>query len=301
MFGSATAALTSRVDAALANHRVADDNACPLPWRKSAAISVNLGRAGRQLPDAHEALAAWFGTASGQALARRETAVLRERVRRFHGDCLLMLGPVPETPAATARCMVRTRIFAAARADGQRHPDVSTVVAAAHALPVAQNSVDGVVLHHALECAPDPRAAMREVARVVRPGGRLLVCCFNPLSLWSLGALRRRASAVTAWRLNDWLAVLGFREAETTYLRLRASPTLRRRYPRWADWRRRLDRTLGPVSGVVYVTLAIKDALGTAPQADGFAAGVRGAVLSAPGAAKLAAFSPRLPNGDDAG
>lgn len=44
------------------------------------------------------------------------------------------------------------------------------------ALPHQDESVDGVVTSHLLEHLPDTGAALREWARVLRPGGELLVC-----------------------------------------------------------------------------------------------------------------------------
>ena len=91
-------------------------------------------------------------------------------------------------------------------------------------LPLASGSLDGVILHHVLEAAPDPRAVVREVTRALRPGGRLLIAGFNPFSLWSLARLRpslRGVKPVSTLRLYDWLAVLGFeRSARTIHLAL---------------------------------------------------------------------------------
>ena len=54
------------------------------------------------------------------------------------------------------------------------------------ALPVARLSLDLVELPHALELARDPHLALREVERVLRPEGRVVVTGFNPTSLWGL-------------------------------------------------------------------------------------------------------------------
>jgi SAM-dependent methyltransferase len=49
------------------------------------------------------------------------------------------------------------------------------------ALPLPDSSVDGLISSHVLEHLPDDRAAMRELARVVRPGGWALVMVpFDP-------------------------------------------------------------------------------------------------------------------------
>ncbi|KWX00759.1 Methyltransferase type 11 [Carbonactinospora thermoautotrophica] len=42
-------------------------------------------------------------------------------------------------------------------------------------LPLADASVDAVVSYNTLECLPDPPAVLREVARVLRPGGRAVL------------------------------------------------------------------------------------------------------------------------------
>ena len=56
---------------------------------------------------------------------------------------------------------------------------VPKVAGDAMALPLADESVDGVVISFGLRNVADPDAALREFARVTRPGGTLLVCEFS--------------------------------------------------------------------------------------------------------------------------
>ena len=49
-----------------------------------------------------------------------------------------------------------------------------------YALPVERNGFDLVVLHQVLHYLDDPPRALREAARTLRPGGRLLVVDFAP-------------------------------------------------------------------------------------------------------------------------
>ncbi len=234
----------------------------------------------------------WFASDAGQDLLQRETERLRERVRRFHGDCLLWLGPVPEATRATSRCMVKSRLFAAPAVPRAGCEGVTPLVARTEFLPIPSNSVDGVVLHHALEYARDPRSAIREVTRVIRPGGRLLVCCFNPLSLWAVSSamsgLRRHVGTVSAFRLNEWLAVLGFvREGKVHYLNYRATLNLKLTEPRVRRFSAWLNRTQTPLGGV-YVTLATKESLGTIRGPLAFAKPHRAPPLAVPGATRVA-------------
>jgi SAM-dependent methyltransferase len=52
----------------------------------------------------------------------------------------------------------------------------SVLRAGAEALPVATDSIDTVVSTLVLCTVPDPAAALEEIRRVLRPGGRLLFC-----------------------------------------------------------------------------------------------------------------------------
>lgn len=67
----------------------------------------------------------------------------------------------------------------------------------AEALPLADGSADAVVSAETIEHLENPRAFMRELARVVRPGGWVVVTTPNQLSLLSLLTLvvKRRHSA----------------------------------------------------------------------------------------------------------
>jgi SAM-dependent methyltransferase len=93
-------------------------------------------------------------------------------------------------------------------------PDVSFD---SRAWPWPADSLDLVVLPHALERAADPHACLREVERVLIPEGQVLITGLNPLSLWGWQYERaqghhpkRLAHLIGYRRLRDWLRLLGF-------------------------------------------------------------------------------------------
>ncbi|MCL2465100.1 MAG: demethylmenaquinone methyltransferase [Micrococcales bacterium] len=61
----------------------------------------------------------------------------------------------------------------------QRHPDVTLVAGDAGALPFADGVFDAVTISFGLRNVPDVAAALAEMLRVARPGGRLVVCEFS--------------------------------------------------------------------------------------------------------------------------
>lgn len=206
-------------------------------------------------------LAAWFETPGGARLLAAERPPLAKTVRLLHGDAMLWLGAPPGLIDVTSRCMVRLTVHNLPGCGGTAAGTASGIVADPMDLPLASGSLDGVILHHVLEAAPDPRAVVREVTRALRPGGRLLVAGFNPFSLWSLARLRpslRGVKPVSTLRLHDWLAVLGFeRSARTIHLHYRGVLPFALAGQHW----RRASNTLGKLQlplGSVYVLVATK-------------------------------------------
>ncbi|PZM94577.1 MAG: demethylmenaquinone methyltransferase [Actinobacteria bacterium] len=65
------------------------------------------------------------------------------------------------------------------RAGRRVRPDVPLLAGDALALPFPDATFDAVTISFALRNVVDPDAALRELARVTRPGGRLVVCEFS--------------------------------------------------------------------------------------------------------------------------
>lgn len=61
----------------------------------------------------------------------------------------------------------------------QRRPDLPFTAGDAMRLPFADASFDAVTISFGLRNVADPAAALREMLRVTRPGGRLVVCEFS--------------------------------------------------------------------------------------------------------------------------
>lgn len=69
----------------------------------------------------------------------------------------------------------------------------SVVRAAGDALPVASSAFDGAVAAHSLYCMADPDAGLRELRRVVRPGGWVAIATNNSDHLGALDGVVGRS------------------------------------------------------------------------------------------------------------
>ena len=217
-----------------------------------------------------DAFLAWLSSAAAHRLLAAERAPLQSAVRRFHGDAVLWVGAMPAMLETTTRCMVRERIFAswcgANGGDGETEHgtapqnigcDFKAVRARPTQLPLPSASVDGIVLHHALETVDDRRSALREAGRVLRPGGRLLLLAINPASLWLLAKPHRAFRGVrplSVPRLYDWLALLGLeRDAKTVYLNYRSVLPLAMKGATWQRLSHWFNERQLPVGGVFLI------------------------------------------------
>jgi SAM-dependent methyltransferase len=87
-----------------------------------------------------------------------------------------------------------------------------------HRLPIASDSMDAVLLPHTLDYSARPHAILREVHRVLRSDGHLIVLGFKPGGLWGLRRLVPGAGLppaiehlISDRRLSDWLRLLDMR------------------------------------------------------------------------------------------
>ena len=143
------------------------------------------------------------------------------------------------------------------------------------ALPFPSQSLDLVLLPHALEMSHDPHLTLREVERVLVPEGRVMILGFNPASMWGLrqrlGRVRgsvglggRRAMFLPRtgeflgyWRLRDWLRLLSFEVEGGRFGCFRPPYTTARWLERMA-WMEAVGERWWPVFGAAYFLVAVK-------------------------------------------
>jgi len=149
----------------------------------------------------------WLASPLGQYLVAQEQAYFDAAVADIFGYHALQLGleqiDLLRASRIPLRVSVGTEGVVGLRADPRD-------------LPIDTGSVDLAVLPHTLEFSEHPHQVVREVARVLRPEGQIVIAGFNPLSLWGL---RRGASARREFpwsgrfihlpRVKDWFALVG--------------------------------------------------------------------------------------------
>ena len=234
----------------------------------------------------------WLTTPAGRYVLQWEQAHLDTAVADLFGFHALQLG-LPELEALRANRMphrwVATEHEApvdrpAATAPGAESlqgeaPTAPRAAIALHcdfdALPFDSNSLDLVVLPHALEFARDPQLALREVERVLVPEGRVVIVGFNPSSLWGLrqhlGRWRKRLAPnsqrglflpsagefLRYGRLRDWLRLLSF-EVEAGRFGCYRLPVASTKWLARFAWMEGVGDRWWPVFGAVYFVVAVK-------------------------------------------
>jgi SAM-dependent methyltransferase len=214
-------------------------------------------------------LADWLRTPTGCYLLAWEQARIDAAVADMFGFHALQLG-LPELPALTANRMPH-RWLALDNLNTPRPEGVlSSLYCEFDELPFGTASLDLIVLPHTLELARDPHQTLREVERVLRPEGRVVITGLNPASSWGLrqnlgrlGSARsklflpRAGDFIGYWRLRDWLRLLGC-EVESAQFGCYAPPLRSEEWiSRW-HWIEGVGSRWWPVLGAVYFITAIK-------------------------------------------
>jgi len=154
----------------------------------------------------------WYQSALGQHLIDDLKAQLDPVLSTTFGYHSLQIGCSSHANRLLDCCRVKHQFSLGpeiAGVDLQAYPSL---------LPVANDSVDLVVLMHHLSNTTEPHALLREVSRVLIPEGKLVIIDFNPLSLWGVRHLLQSWLEQVPWsghyytarRLSDWMQLLGF-------------------------------------------------------------------------------------------
>lgn len=196
----------------------------------------------------------WLDSPAGRYLLDWEQAKLDTAVADVFGFHALQLG-LPQLAALRANRMPHRWVASDGTASAQ-------LLSNYEALPFADASLDLLVLPHTLEMSFDPHTTLREVERVLVPEGRVVVCGFNPTSLWGMShqwgrALPQVGDLIGYWRLRDWLRLLGF-EVERSSLGCYRPAVQSARWLQRFEWMDAAGAKWWPILGAVYCVEAVK-------------------------------------------
>ena len=214
----------------------------------------------------------WLATAAGRYLLEWERRQVDAAVADIFGYHALQLG-VPELDGLQANRMPHQWLATETLRNDLNHTVVrSSILCDFSALPFPEASLDLVLLPHTLEFSADPHTTLREVERVLVPEGRVVICGFNPVSLW--GLRQRRAHLyrklgvghlflpdagefIGHWRLRDWLRLLGF-EVEVAEFGCYRPSVRGETWLQRFEWMDRAGPRWWPIFGAAYFIVAVK-------------------------------------------
>lgn len=157
----------------------------------------------------------WAGVQFGQYLLDTERELLGRDCAELAGYRLMHLGLAGE------RCALepfdQLHQFYIRPSSNPVNFECNSAVAAYDELPLPSDVVDVAIVQHALEYSVSPQAVLAETARVLAPGGHLILCVLNPWGPAGLAKLPMRMVTGRAeydfyslrkGRVYDWLSLL---------------------------------------------------------------------------------------------
>lgn len=213
-------------------------------------------------------LESWFESRLGQTLLAQEQNSLEEKAAGIFGYHVVQVGSPSPHFDLLKRSPARNRVIID-RWAGQAGVGLR---ADPRYLPLASDSIDGVLLPHTLDFSTDPHQLVREVERVLIPEGKVLLSGFSPWSQWGVGHLFLRRKGGMPWcgnffsckRVQDWFSLLGFDLEEVVYLNYRP-PLHNQMVMQKLAFLERLGRWAWPLLGSVYIMMAVKRTVTVTP------------------------------------
>jgi SAM-dependent methyltransferase len=159
------------------------------------------------------ALESWYSRPSGEELCVKLCERIQPILDMAFGYHILQVGPLPAR-SLIASSPINHRFYAS-----EADTSATSLLCHPDELPLESDSVDALVAFHALEFDEHPHGSLREMLRVLRPYGHLVIVGFNPYSLLGVSQYLRGMRSNSLWhhaqhhpvsahRLTDWLSLL---------------------------------------------------------------------------------------------
>ena len=161
-------------------------------------------------------LFSWYQTPRGKLLQQLEADYLRRSITVSCQQVVLQIGGLGWENEFVDCSLYQNYTVLDAKKLG--YEMTRKIQAKAHHLPLQSESVDMVILPHLLEFDAQRFQTIREVERVLKPEGLLLVLNFNPWSLWVRYQYLWDKKMADSWkghfisrsRILDWMKLLNF-------------------------------------------------------------------------------------------
>ena len=168
----------------------------------------------KKMPHFPASAAQWLTSPLGEALLAQEGRVVEEALDGIFGEQCLQLGLWGDDKSFLRYARTqRTALIDAAPVG-----TALTAIGELHHLPVASDSIDCVLLPHTLDFSDRPHEILREVHRVLRSDGHVVILGFKTGGLWGLRRMIPGAGippgadhTISDRRLRDWLKLLDLR------------------------------------------------------------------------------------------
>ena len=171
-----------------------------------------------------KALHNWAQTPLGLTFFERECAHIDKHLPDIENRVVVHLGVHPQN--SNAKYLQSNKLIFLTPPEGK----IDSTQPQAHinykSLPIESQSVDWVILQHTLDYTSHPHQLLREVERILKPNGEILITGFHPWGVWGLWRFLARVIKKTPWsarfmtsrRVLDWLKLLGFEHQKYRYV-----------------------------------------------------------------------------------
>lgn len=157
-----------------------------------------------------------YETAKGQLLLQSEAEFLRRSITVSCKQSILQIGELGWENKFIDSSFYQSFVVLDIRNSGPN--ETRKILAHPSSLPVQEDSVDMIILPHLLEFEQNQHQTLREIERVLKPEGKLIILNFNPWNWWVRykyistqvkdDPLMR--SFISRYKIMDWLKLLNF-------------------------------------------------------------------------------------------
>jgi len=167
-------------------------------------------------------LFSFYETPQGKLLQRQEIKFLRRSITVGCKQTILQIGGIGwEDNFIDCSLFQRYCIL---DGKGSGCADAVKVRGQSFKLPIQSESIDLVILPHLIEFDVNRFQTMREIERILKPEGEVIVLNFNPLNIWVRMQFLWNKKMSDTWkgyfisrrRIADWLKLLNFEIKSTS-------------------------------------------------------------------------------------